>query len=71
MSARTTQERLDAVDTLIAKYEAEPMEEFWTGLERRYRRAKLLELYAERKRLQERLDAESGTRFFLAEPFTQ
>jgi len=69
--ARTSQEQLDAVDTLIVTYEAEPMEEFSTDDQRRYRRAQLAQLYAERARLQSRVDAESASPFRLAEFFAQ
>lgn len=70
MAVRTTQQQLDAIDTLIATMEAEPMEEF-SRADRRYRRARLADLYAERARLQERLDAESASQFRLAEVFTE
>lgn len=79
--ARTTQEQLDAVDTRITSIEtllAEttgPMQEFATVEGKRFRRAdldRLLEvLYAQREKLQARLDAETRTPFSLAEPFAE
>jgi hypothetical protein len=63
--ARSLQEQLDAVDALIAEYESEPMEEY-SQAERRYRRARLAELYAERGRLQDRIDGQTGGKFRLA-----
>lgn len=79
--ARTTQQQLDAVDAKIEKIEAlldettGPMAEFVTIDSKRFKRAeidRLLQvLYTQRDKLQSRLDAETGTRFSLAEPFAE
>ena len=68
--ARSLQDQLDALDALIAQYEAEPMEEF-SVKEREYRRARLADLYRERRALTAEVQAESGSKFLLAEPFEQ
>lgn len=63
--ARTAQAQLDAIDALIAEYESEPMEEY-SQSERHYRRARLAELYQERRQLRGEAAAEAGTNFRLA-----
>ena len=79
--ARTTQQQLDAVDSKIVSIEAllsettGPMAEFVMGDGKRFKRAEtdrlLQQLYAERERLQTRLDAETRSPFSLAEPFAE
>jgi len=64
--ARTLQQQLDAVDTLIVEYETEPVEEL-SLRDRRMRRARLLELYQERRRLSQEVRAASDGQFGLAE----
>lgn len=72
--ARTLQEQLDGIDSLIETYEAEthgPMTEF-SEAEAKYRREAYHKLCIQRDKLQDRVDAQNrnaGGAFALAEPF--
>lgn len=66
--ARSVQEQLDAIDTLIASLEsAGGVEEYQQGTERQ-RLAQLTQLYRERRLLQEQRDAEGADTFSLLDP---
>lgn len=66
--ARTTQQQLDAVDAAIAAIEGGAQS--FTVLGRLYQRGQLQTLYAERNRLEQKLqqEARGGSRVRLARP---
>ena len=69
--ARTRQQQLDALDALIAQIESDEGIEQLSASQRELRRAKLMELYDERRKLQREINASSGSQFMLGELFDQ